>query len=123
MLTQSAIIRLGSALVFLGVALGAFGAHGLEAILEENQRVETWNTAVLYQLIHGMGLLFTGLFRTPPRGVWICFTLGILIFSGSLYVLALTNFTKLGMITPIGGLAFLLGWLTLFLGAGALVKR
>jgi uncharacterized membrane protein YgdD (TMEM256/DUF423 family) len=123
MLTQSAIIRLGSALVFLGVALGAFGAHGLEAILEENKRVETWNTAVLYHLIHGMGLLFVGLFRVPPRGVWICFTLGILIFSGSLYVLALTNFTKLGMITPVGGLAFLLGWLTLFLGAGALVKR
>jgi len=123
MLTQSAIIRLGSALVFLGVALGAFGAHGLEAILEENNRVETWNTAVLYHLIHGMGLLFVGLFRVPPRGVWICFTLGILIFSGSLYVLALTNFTKLGMITPVGGLAFLLGWLTLFLGAGALVKR
>ncbi|MDG2487004.1 MAG: DUF423 domain-containing protein [Roseibacillus sp.] len=123
MLTQSAIIRLGSALVFLGVALGAFGAHGLEAILEENKRVETWNTAVLYHLIHGMGLLFVSLFRVPPRGVWICFTLGILIFSGSLYVLALTNFTKLGMITPVGGLAFLLGWLTLFLAAGALVKR
>ncbi len=122
MLNQVAIIRLGAVIMFLGVALGAFGAHGLEDLLKENDRVETWNTAVLYHLFHGIGLLVVGLFRVPPRGVWILFALGILIFSGSLYVLSLTNFTKLGMITPVGGLAFLGGWLMLFLRAGLLVK-
>ncbi|MCH2330187.1 MAG: DUF423 domain-containing protein, partial [Roseibacillus sp.] len=63
------------------------------------------------------------LFRIPPRGASICFASGILIFSGSLYVLSLTNITKLGMITPVGGLAFLVGWLCLFVQAGNLVKR
>ena len=123
MMNQVAIIRLGSVTIFLGVALGAFGAHGLEDLLQENKRVETWDTAVLYHLIHGVGLLFIGLFRVPPRGAWICFTLGILIFSGSLYALSLTNITKLGMITPVGGLALLGGWLALFLKAGSLANR
>ena len=123
MLNQVAIVRLGAVIIFLGVALGAFGAHGLEHLLKENERAETWDTAVLYHLFHGIGLLVLGLFRVPPRGVWIWFTLGILIFSGSLYALSLTNFTKLGMITPVGGLAFLGGWLMLFLRAGRLVKR
>lgn len=122
-MNQVAIIRLGSVTIFLGVALGAFGAHGLEDLLQENKRVETWDTAVLYHLIHGVGLLFVGLFRFPPRGAWICFTLGILIFSGSLYALSLTNITKLGMITPVGGLALLGGWLALFLKAGSLANR
>ena len=75
-------------MVFLGVALGAFGAHGLEEVLEKNSRVETWATAVLYHLVHGIALLVLGLFRIPPRGAWICFASGILIFSGSLYVLS-----------------------------------
>lgn len=110
-------------MVFLGVVLGAFGAHGLEEVLEKNSRVETWATAVLYHLVHGIALLVLGLFRIPPRGAWICFASGILIFSGSLYVLSLTNITKLGMITPVGGLAFLVGWLCLFVQAGNLVKR
>ena len=110
-------------MVFLGVALGAFGAHGLEEVLEKNSRVETWATAVLYHLVPGSALLVLGLFRSPPRGARICFASGILIFSGSLYVLSLTNITKLGMITPVGGLAFLVGWLCLFVQAGNLVKR
>lgn len=120
---QAATIRLASALVFFGVTLGAFGAHGLADVLEEHSRVDTWNTAVLYHLVHGVALLFLGVFRVPPRGALICFTLGVLIFSGSLYVLSLTNATQLGMITPVGGLAFLGGWLILFLRAGDLVKR
>ena len=114
---------MGSGLLFLGVVLGAFGAHGLEQVLEDNKRAETWETAVLYHLVHGLALLVMGLFPTPPRGVCISFIAGTLLFSGSLYVLSLTNITKLGIVTPFGGMAFLAGWGILVFRAGVLVKR
>ncbi len=100
---------------FLGVALGAFGAHSLEAILKANERLETWHTAVLYQFVHAGLLLVLGILQAakPAKllriATW-CSVIGILIFSGSLYILSITNIKWLGAITPIGGLSFLAAW-------------
>ena len=77
--------------------------HGLEKTLEQNERVDTWETAVLYNLVHAVVLLVLGLFPSPSKGAAQAFALGIVFFCGSLYVLSLTNFTKLGMVAPIGG--------------------
>ena len=98
---------------FLAVALGAFGAHGLKDLLERNQTVSIWEKAVLYHFIHTV-MLYVLARRTPLHcGPWVAFLIGILIFSGSLYVLAVTNVRWLGAITPFGGLSFLTGWLWL----------
>lgn len=104
------MIRIAAVLGFLAVALGAFGAHGLKSVLEVHGRVGTWETAVLYHMVHAVVLLVIAL--AHPRAVWAfrCFTTGILIFSGTLYALCLTEYTRLGMITPIGGLFLLAGW-------------
>ncbi len=115
-------IRYGSLVMFLGVALGAFGAHGLKDTLSAEGK-QVYQTAVLYHLIHGLALLAVGwlaiLKPTEPlvRTAGWAFLLGILLFSGSLYALAVTGIRKLGMITPLGGLAFLAGWLCLLLAA------
>jgi uncharacterized membrane protein YgdD (TMEM256/DUF423 family) len=100
---------------FLAVLLGAFGAHGLESRLTELNRVETWETAVFYHFVHALALLGLSLMPRPSKGAAYGFIIGILIFSGSLYVLSLTGITKLGAITPIGGLSMMLGWACLFL--------
>ena len=103
--------RLTALMGLLGVGLGAFGAHGLEGVLEKHGHVDTWDTAVFYHLTHTAVLLvlatMPGSFR---RGAWMCFFIGILIFSGSLYVLSLTDIRILGAITPIGGVLMLAGW-------------
>jgi len=107
---------------FLGVAGGAFGAHALKAHLSP-ERMEIWHTAVLYQLIHAVALLAVGLAsgvlpgRALLAGAGIAFIAGIVLFSGSLYALALSGVRILGAITPLGGLAFLVGWLLLALAA------
>lgn len=106
---------------FIGVALGAFGAHGLEARLQANDRIETWETATLYLFVHVLALLIVVLWndRKPDRSFIVtgwCFVVGVFVFSGSLYVLSLWNITKLGMIAPIGGVSFLVGWGALFKG-------
>jgi uncharacterized membrane protein YgdD (TMEM256/DUF423 family) len=94
----------------LAVALGAFGAHGLKEILARHGTAPTWDTAVFYHFIHAVMLLILA-WRTPlPMGPWFCFLVGILIFSGTLYALALTNQRWLGAITPLGGVSFLVGW-------------
>lgn len=95
---------------FLGVALGAFGAHGLKDILARHETAAIWQTAVLYHLIHGVALLCLAKGPGWRPGPWWCLLTGIMIFSGSLYVLALTGFRALGAITPLGGVAFLFGW-------------
>ena len=101
----------------LAVALGAFGAHALKGILERNQTGEIWKTAAFYHFIHAV-MLFILADRKPfLRGAWVGFLIGILIFSGSLYLLALTNYKWLGAITPLGGICFLAGWLWLAIGA------
>jgi uncharacterized membrane protein YgdD (TMEM256/DUF423 family) len=112
-MTSSAALRIAALLGFLGVALGAFGAHSLKDLLARNQTTAVWDKAVLYQLVHAV-MLFILAGRAPFRaGPWFSFLLGILIFSGSLYLLAITNRRWLGAITPAGGLSFLVGWLWL----------
>lgn len=103
----------------LAVGLGAFGAHCLEPLLIKNGRLDTFETAVSYHFYHTLGLLVMGilaLIKPDWKGLslaaWGMF-LGILIFSGSLYILSLTGITWLGAITPIGGVGFILGWLAL----------
>lgn len=107
-------IQLAALLGFLGVALGAFGAHGLEDTLKAHGTVEIWKTASHYHLIHAVVLLLLGLFSgedAPARYAWWSFMSGVMIFSGSLYVLSITGIKWLGAITPIGGLLILIGWL------------
>ena len=102
----------GSINALLAVALGAFGAHGLRHIADA-AAIQTWNTAAQYHFYHALGLLIIGLLvRFHPK-VYIAgymMLAGIIIFSGSLYALALTQIKLLGAITPIGGVCFLLGW-------------
>ena len=102
--------RIAAVLGFLAIALGAFGAHGLEKVLTDNRTTEVWKTAVLYHLIHTVMLFVLAQRPVVPRGPWWSFAVGVLIFSGTLYVLAVTNVKWLGAITPLGGLSFLLGW-------------
>ncbi|HEY5792380.1 MAG TPA: DUF423 domain-containing protein, partial [Chthoniobacterales bacterium] len=98
---------------FLGVGLGAFGAHKLKPHLQELGTLAAWETAVLYHLIHAVAILaFAALKLASPLTGW-CWLIGTIIFSGSLYVLALTGIKWLGAITPIGGVLFLAGWLLL----------
>ena len=104
------LFRVAAAICFLGVALGAFGAHGLKATLQANEMVDVWNKAVLYHLFHGLALIVLALHATGSRIAYFLIVTGILFFSGSLYLMALTNVRWLGAITPIGGLCFLAGW-------------
>ncbi|MBC3373448.1 DUF423 domain-containing protein [Pseudomonas sp. SWRI92] len=106
---------------FTGVALGAFAAHGLKNRLSADY-LAIFHTGVTYQLVHTLALLCVALLAThiPGRIVtWagISFVIGIILFSGSLYLLTMTGIGKLGIITPFGGLAFLIGWLCLGLAA------
>src|SRR5438477_12943456 len=98
------MVRIAAALCFLAVALGAFGAHALKSTLEANGLVDVWNKAVLYHFIHAIALFVLGFFSANHRGVWWLFFSGILLFSGSLYIMALTNARWLGALTPLGGL-------------------
>lgn len=109
----------------LAVVLGAFGAHGLRDKVSDAD-LENWKTAVNYQFYHTLALLFlasfTSLNKSMANASFICFSLGILLFSGSLYLLAtrsLTGFPSkvLGPITPIGGLFFIGGWVFLLIAA------
>ncbi len=117
-MTNFLAIRIAAALGFLAVALGAFGAHGLKELLQRHGTTGTWETAVLYHFIHTVVLFVLAQHRPVPSGPWFAFFLGILVFSGSLYLLALTNIRWLGAITPIGGLSFLVGWLWLVIRPG-----
>jgi uncharacterized membrane protein YgdD (TMEM256/DUF423 family) len=102
----------------LAVALGAFGAHGLKEILAHNETTVIWEKAAFYHFIHAV-MLFVLAGRKPlARGPWFSFLIGILIFSGSLYLLAVTNVKWLGAITPIGGISFMVGWVWLMILAG-----
>lgn len=105
--------RIAAATGFLAVALGAFGAHGLHDLLVKNNALEIWKTAAMYHLIHAVVLLFVATRHPLPRLPWILFLAGIVIFSGSLYLLAVTGAHWLGAITPIGGVCLLAGWLWL----------
>ena len=102
--------RLAASLCFLAVVLGAFGAHTLRSTLELRGTLQTWQTAVLYHLIHAVALLVLALYGASNRGAWWLLFASILLFSGSLYAIALTNMRWLGPVTPLGGLCFLAGW-------------
>ena len=117
MLTNTSATRVAAIAGFLAVALGAFGAHGLKEILAQNGMAAVWETAVFYHFVHAV-MLFVLAGRQPPAaGPWWCFLAGIVVFSGSLYLLAVTGAHWLGAITPIGGVSFLAGWLWLAISA------
>lgn len=105
---------------FIAVALGAFGAHALKEKLTNSGNLDTYQTAVSYQFYHTIALLGIGILAMKYPSSWINYSgysmmIGTLVFSGSLYILCFTGIKWLGAITPIGGLAFLAGWLMLFI--------
>jgi len=107
------IVLAAGILGFTGVALGAFGAHALKETLVARGSVQTWQTAVLYHLVHAVALLaIASLAGGPINARWIalCWSVGVVLFSGSLYWLSLGGPKLLGPVTPLGGLAFLAGW-------------
>lgn len=115
-------IIVGAINAFLAVALGAFGAHGLEGRVEPKY-LEIWKTGVTYQMFHATGLLIVGVLlgRLPANTLlswsgWMML-IGIVLFSGSLYVLTLTKISILGAITPLGGLSFLAAWILIVVAA------
>jgi uncharacterized membrane protein YgdD (TMEM256/DUF423 family) len=121
------ILQLAALLGGLTVAIGAFGAHGLRPMLEASGRFDTFETAVRYQFYHVLALLAVGVLavaRPELRGplgttAWLWLG-GIVLFSGSLYVLCFTGITKLGAVAPLGGLLLIAGWVRLLLLASKL---
>jgi len=112
--------RIAAALCFLAIALGAFGAHWLKPKLEAHGLVDVWNKGVLYHFIHAVALFVLALYGTTNRGAWWLLFTGIIIFSGSLYVMALIPQARdsLGAVTPLGGSCFLAGWAWLVISPG-----
>ena len=109
-MSRVALLRLGAAFCFVAVALGAFGAHALKAKLEASGMLDVWNKAVLYHFLHAIVLVALALYGAGNRATYFLLAAGIVLFSGSLYTLALTNIRWLGAVTPLGGLCFLAGW-------------
>jgi len=113
---KSSFLFLGAISALIGVGMGAFGAHGLKAILSPEMLI-VYQTGVTYQMWHALGLMGIALMRqqVPESNLliwagWLMF-IGILLFSGSLYLLVLLDLKWLGMITPLGGVSFILAWL------------
>lgn len=111
------ILISGALLAGLGIALGAFGSHALSTLVSAD-RLSTWETAVRYQLIHALALLALGSLQWQLRtlsftATALCWLLGSLVFSGSLYALVLLNLPLLGALTPLGGVVQLVGWVWL----------
>ncbi len=115
------LVVFGAVFAFLGVALGAFGAHALKDRLSSDM-LAVWQTGVFYEQVHSLGVILAGLlfaqFKQPLiRTAGLLFLAGILVFSGSLYALALSGVRVLGAITPFGGVCFLAGWACFAVGA------
>ena len=114
-MNRSILIYITCLALVIAVALGAFGAHALRDVLSERQ-LEVWKTGVDYHFYHGLGmLLLTGIYILRPnkwlsRAIILLFT-GIVLFSGSLYLLTTLEWNFLGPVTPVGGITFILGWL------------
>ena len=105
----------------MAVAFGAFGAHALKGILETNGRLDVFETAVKYQFYHAFAILLAGVLSEKLKGHWtrratFCFFSGVVVFSGSLYALSLSNIGLFGAITPLGGVLLMIGWIYLFVG-------
>lgn len=121
-------VQTGALLGLLGVGLGAFGAHALRKTLEASGRADTFETAVKYQFYHALAIVLVGVLmqllgQNPTALKWLnyaglSFLGGVLIFSGSLYILCFTGVTWLGAITPIGGVLMIVGWALLFWAVG-----
>jgi uncharacterized membrane protein YgdD (TMEM256/DUF423 family) len=119
---KSAFLFLGAFSAFMGVGMGAFGTHALKATLTP-EILAIYQTGVTYQMWHSLGLIAIAVLQQHASesklvawAGWLMF-IGILLFSGSLYTLALTNLHQVGMITPIGGICFLIAWLLLCFSA------
>lgn len=113
-------VRIGAAMGGLAVALGAFGAHGLKSRVTDAHLLEVWDTAARYHLVHAVALVALGALAAPPRATGWLWLVGIALFSGSLYAMTLTGVRALGAITPLGGVAFIAGWVWLaWQGAGS----
>ncbi|MBS4223488.1 DUF423 domain-containing protein [Lederbergia citrea] len=119
---MKAFIIFGAINALLAVGLGAFGAHALEDKLEPKY-LEVWKTGVTYQMFHALGLIAIGILvgNVPASSLlswsgWLMLT-GIILFSGSLYILSISGIKVLGAITPLGGVAFLISWLLLIIFA------
>ncbi|WP_071393232.1 DUF423 domain-containing protein [Bacillus tuaregi] len=115
-------VVLGAILAGLSVALGAFGAHILDGKLEPKY-MDTWGKAVTYQMLHSVGLLIVGILLGKVHSSsllnwsgWLMF-IGVVLFSGSLYVLSLTKISVLGAITPLGGVSFIIAWALIVIAA------
>lgn len=124
---KSTFLLLGALSALIGVGMGAFGAHGLKAVISP-EMLTVYQTGVTYQMWHALGLIGVALIRQQAPGSkllhwagWLMFA-GILLFSGSLYALSLLNHTWLGMITPFGGVCFLAAWLLITLSAAPIIR-
>lgn len=116
MSADRALLAIGSIFAFLGVAAGAFGAHGLKEMFHSKpEMLSLYQTAVSYQMYHAFGILISAQMKMRFAGA--CFIVGTALFSGSLYALALGAPRMTGMITPFGGIAFLVGWASLGVAA------
>lgn len=114
------ILLAGAVFMALGVLLGAFGAHALKTHLSP-EMMQVYKTGVEYQFYHALGLLLIGVIGFQVKSKYLqwsglLITIGIILFSGSLYTIALTGVKAIGAITPIGGLSFLAGWIFLMVG-------
>ncbi len=105
--------RVAGVMGALGVALGAFGAHALTDIVKDPHLLDVWDTAARYHLVHAVALLGVAAHPGKPKWSGPLFLAGTVLFSGSLYLMTLTDMRWLGAITPLGGLCFISGWLTL----------
>ena len=111
----------GSLYGLLGVLIGAFGAHALKSRLEADGRLDTFETAVKYQFYHALALVLLGILMSQYQHKAFAisgygFLVGVILFSGSLYALSLSGITKFGAVAPVGGVAFIVGWVALFWG-------
>ena len=120
-MTAKGVLITAGILGAISVGIGAFGAHGLKDLLAANGRADTFETAVKYQFYHTLALFLLGLLmvnHNVPQFTYAAYSFlaGTVVFSGSLYILCLTNVGWLGAITPLGGVGFILGWIFLVLG-------
>jgi uncharacterized membrane protein YgdD (TMEM256/DUF423 family) len=114
-------LLVGSFSGFAAVGLGAFAAHGLKGFLQQTGHTQIFETAVRFQFYHTLALLLTGVllhleFHPMIKYTAICFIIGMVFFSGSLYAMALTGWVIFGPLTPIGGILLIIGWAILFVG-------
>ncbi|MFZ4715702.1 MAG: DUF423 domain-containing protein [Bacteriovoracaceae bacterium] len=119
-LSPRTILIFGVGLIFFAIVLGAFGAHGLKAMLDET-KMNTFKTGVEYQYYHGFGLLFLGLLKINwpelrVNKVFAFMLVGVIFFCSNCYLYALTGVKIFGILVPIGGVSFLIAWFLLFMG-------